>query len=97
MISYNDLQLIQEKGGRFTLSDDCHGPNDVGMHYDKLGAYLKEVNVDTIHYLVREDDQVIIKENNKILQDPFWKHVQEWQMQTVKNKESMFIVMYMLL
>ncbi|KAJ8656428.1 hypothetical protein O0I10_007996 [Lichtheimia ornata] len=72
------IKLIQEKGGRFTLSDDCHGPNDVGMHYDKLGAYLREVNVDTIHYLVREGDEVVVKENNKILEDHFWKNVQEW-------------------
>lgn len=48
------------------------------MHYDKLGAYLREVNVDTIHYLVREGDEIVVKENNKILEDPFWKGVQEW-------------------
>jgi histidinol-phosphatase (PHP family) len=29
----------------FTLSDDSHGPKDVGMHYGLLVAYLKEFGV----------------------------------------------------
>jgi histidinol-phosphatase (PHP family) len=43
------LQLMVEKNVRFTLSDDSHGPNDVGFRYDELKAYCKEMSITTIY------------------------------------------------
>ncbi|KAI8096226.1 polymerase/histidinol phosphatase-like protein [Halteromyces radiatus] len=67
------IKMIQSKGGKFTLSDDCHGPNDVGMYYDKLYDYLTQLDIKTIHYLSLDDNrQLITKEHSQILDDPFW-------------------------
>ncbi|CAO3644327.1 unnamed protein product [Cunninghamella echinulata] len=67
------IKMILEKGGKLTLSDDCHGPNDVGMHYDKLYDYLKELNIQSIYYLMMDNNnQLIIKEHQNILNDSFW-------------------------
>ncbi|KAI8343869.1 Polymerase/histidinol phosphatase-like protein [Chlamydoabsidia padenii] len=70
------IQMIQAKGGKLTLSDDCHGPQDVGMHYDKLHKYLKELNINTIHFLTMEHGQLTIKEHTNICDDPFWSSIQ---------------------
>ncbi|KAJ2760938.1 hypothetical protein H4S06_001469 [Coemansia sp. BCRC 34490] len=45
------LHEILQKGGRVTISDDSHGAQDVGMHYDRLHAYLREMGVRDVHYL----------------------------------------------
>ncbi|KAI5480589.1 hypothetical protein MNV49_000285 [Pseudohyphozyma bogoriensis] len=34
------FQTIVSLGGRFTLSDDSHGPQAVGLHYDKAYKYM---------------------------------------------------------
>ena len=36
-------------GVKFTISDDSHGPDDVGMHYDKLYQYLVEMGIDNVY------------------------------------------------
>jgi histidinol-phosphatase (PHP family) len=36
------LKLMVEMDTKFTLSDDSHGPDDVGMHYNKLRSYLSQ-------------------------------------------------------
>ncbi|KAG1644838.1 hypothetical protein G6F44_002429 [Rhizopus delemar] len=74
----NIIQIIKEKGGKFTLSDDCHGPNDVGLFYEKLPNYLLETGIDTIHYLTRQEGKVIVKEHKDILKDEFWTKIQNW-------------------
>lgn len=53
-------QLIIQRGGKFTISDDSHGPLKVGQNYDKLYNYLKEFNIDTLYYLDYDDES----ENN---------------------------------
>lgn len=41
-------QAMKARDIRFTLADDAHGPNDVGMFFgDKLGAYLDATGVST--------------------------------------------------
>ncbi|KAF9434475.1 histidinolphosphatase [Entomortierella beljakovae] len=46
------LQHILSKDGRVTLSDDSHGPDDVGMFYDpELKNYLELMKVDKVYYL----------------------------------------------
>ncbi|GAA5845408.1 hypothetical protein JCM9279_003021 [Rhodotorula babjevae] len=54
------FDLILAKGGRFTLSDDSHGPQAVGLHYDRVYAYLRERNVQELWRLVpaSEGDKV---------------------------------------
>ncbi|ORZ22576.1 Polymerase/histidinol phosphatase-like protein [Absidia repens] len=68
-------KMILAKGGKLTLSDDCHGPDDVGMHYNKLFDYMKELQINTIHYLTLENGQLVTKEADDILNDPFWSKV----------------------
>ncbi|KAI8325678.1 histidinol-phosphatase [Martensiomyces pterosporus] len=67
------LQEILEKGGRITISDDSHGEQDLGMHYDKLCSYLKEMGVGDLHYLERSPSGGV---EAKVLRDamdhPFW-------------------------
>ncbi|CAG8507963.1 10463_t:CDS:2 [Ambispora leptoticha] len=74
------LELIIEKGGKFTISDDSHGPTSVGQNYEKLYKYLKEFQIDTIFYLDHEYDPnskdgkklVVKKSLENILSHPFW-------------------------
>ncbi|KAI9010465.1 Polymerase/histidinol phosphatase-like protein [Phycomyces nitens] len=72
------IKLIQSKGGKFTLSDDCHGPNDVGMFYDKLHQYLQDTGIETIHYLTKRDGKVIVEEERDIATHPFWTKIKNW-------------------
>ncbi|KAI9209898.1 Polymerase/histidinol phosphatase-like protein [Polychytrium aggregatum] len=39
------IEYMKTQDVKFTLSDDSHGPNDVGMHYDKLMAYVHEMGL----------------------------------------------------
>ncbi|KAJ1943553.1 hypothetical protein EC988_006207 [Linderina pennispora] len=43
------LREILARRGRITLSDDSHGGSDVAMHYDRLYAYLMEMQVQDVH------------------------------------------------
>ncbi|KAI0060537.1 histidinol phosphate phosphatase H [Artomyces pyxidatus] len=47
------LALILEHGGRFTLSDDSHGPHAVGLNYRRLRDYLLRVGVREVWVLKR--------------------------------------------
>ena len=60
------------------MSDDCHGPKDVGLFYESLRDYLESTNISTIHYLAREGDKIVIKANDNILNDPFWDNITKW-------------------
>lgn len=42
------LELMKQMEVKFTLSDDCHGPNDVGMHYGLLFKYLREMGIERV-------------------------------------------------
>ncbi|KAJ3302099.1 histidinolphosphatase [Kappamyces sp. JEL0829] len=42
------LGYMRDQGVRFTLSDDSHGPRDVGMYYDLLGPFLAEMGIDAV-------------------------------------------------
>ncbi|KAI8066927.1 polymerase/histidinol phosphatase-like protein [Gilbertella persicaria] len=72
------IQAIQQKGGKFTLSDDCHGPNDVGLYYEKLPVYLKETGIDTLYYLANQNGKVVVKEHKDVLDDAFWSKIKDW-------------------
>ncbi|CAG8801869.1 157_t:CDS:2, partial [Dentiscutata erythropus] len=72
------LKLIIEKGGKLTISDDCHGPQAVGMNYHKLYDYLKEFNINELYYLdidfekPKEGRKVVVKVMRNVLELDFW-------------------------
>ena len=43
------VAMIQEAGGKFCLSDDSHGPAQVGLNYDRLQDYVRECGIDTLY------------------------------------------------
>ncbi|KAF9117940.1 histidinolphosphatase [Mortierella sp. 14UC] len=46
------LEYILSKNGRVTLSDDSHGPDDVGMFYNpELKQYLEQMKIQQVYYL----------------------------------------------
>jgi len=72
------FKLILARGGKFTLSDDSHGPNDVAMHYDKLQAYLLEMGVDSLYYLAIDDKgNTFVQEHKNAAQDMFWERLKQ--------------------
>ncbi|CAG8839731.1 22525_t:CDS:2, partial [Gigaspora margarita] len=72
------LKLIIEKGGKLTISDDCHSPQSVGMNYHELYDYLKEFNINELYYLdidlekPKEDRKVVVKVMKNVLELDFW-------------------------
>ena len=44
-----------EMGGRFVVSDDSHGVEQVGLHYDKLVPFLEEVGVKEVSFLAHKE------------------------------------------
>jgi histidinol-phosphatase (PHP family) len=58
------------------LSDDSHGPKDIGMHYDKLQAYLREMGVGSLYYLALDDQgKTVVKEHKNAAEDAFWTEI----------------------
>lgn len=47
------VELIRQCGGRFSLSDDSHGPHAVGLNYGRLRNYLRRVGVHELWVLER--------------------------------------------
>jgi histidinol-phosphatase (PHP family) len=66
------VKRIAAKGGRFTVSDDSHGPSDVGMHYDKLKEFLLSHNIREIYYLTRNGASSTGLEQDKVLVSDFF-------------------------
>ena len=42
-------------GGRLVLSDDSHGPQAVGLNYQRVARYLQSVGVTELWYLANSD------------------------------------------
>lgn len=68
------LQYIISSNGKITLGDDSHDPSQVGLFYDKLYDYLKEMNITKVYYLERNNDTntTNIKQMENILNHEFW-------------------------
>ncbi|KAJ3315464.1 histidinolphosphatase [Boothiomyces sp. JEL0838] len=59
----NDILLVMiSKGIKFTLSDDSHGPDDVGLYYDQLITHIREFGIEKIHYPYRTNGRVEVRE-----------------------------------
>ncbi|KAI5777805.1 polymerase/histidinol phosphatase-like protein [Geopyxis carbonaria] len=44
-------KVFMELGGRFTLSDDSHGVEQIGQNYYRVLEYIHEIGLGEIHYL----------------------------------------------
>jgi histidinol-phosphatase (PHP family) len=42
-------------GGRFTLSDDAHAVEHVGICYEKVQRFLKNAGIEFLHYFAPVD------------------------------------------
>ncbi|KAJ8324686.1 hypothetical protein O5D80_006929 [Batrachochytrium dendrobatidis] len=63
------LKKMIDAGLRFCVSDDSHGPKDVGMHYDRLAVYLAEMGIHEISYptpLANKKDQTDVGKNDQV-------------------------------
>ena len=49
------LQMIHRHNGRFTLSDDSHGPHAVGLNYHRLPEYLQAMAISELWFLQRSN------------------------------------------
>ena len=50
-------------GGRFTLSDDSHGIDHVGLNYDKVMECIKRANITELCYLASVSGSVHAHDN----------------------------------
>ncbi|KAG0130125.1 polymerase/histidinol phosphatase-like protein [Tuber indicum] len=44
-------QLVMANGGRFTISDDSHCASQVGLNYNRLLGYIRDIGLQEVHYL----------------------------------------------
>ncbi|OZJ06765.1 hypothetical protein BZG36_00410 [Bifiguratus adelaidae] len=72
------LQYIQQRNGRFTLSDDSHGPNDVGLYYRNLRDYIQEMHIREIYALELSDTGVCHKLLDSATLQRFWQKMESW-------------------
>ena len=49
-------QEFLKRGGRFCLSDDSHGVEQVGLNFHRVLTFLDIVGITTVHYLELLDD-----------------------------------------
>ncbi|KAG0298785.1 histidinolphosphatase [Linnemannia gamsii] len=74
------LEYILSKNGRVTLSDDSHGPDDVGMFYNpELKEYLDLMKIEQVYYLApnskSQDEGVVVYETNASAETGSFQHV----------------------
>ncbi|PVU99177.1 hypothetical protein BB559_000939 [Furculomyces boomerangus] len=68
------LKIIIDKGGKLTVSDDSHSPDQLALFYPLMVEYLLEMNIQTIYYLTKDQstNKVIVKEYENFFDDRFW-------------------------
>ena len=49
------MQEFLKRGGRFCLSDDSHGVDQVGLNFHRIPAFLDAAGITTLHYLELSD------------------------------------------
>ena len=54
------LEYILTEGGKLTLGDDSHHPDQVGLNFDRLFDYLQALGVSTIHTLEKSKTGQIV-------------------------------------
>ncbi len=83
MVAEIGVQIVKEHGGRFTLSDDSHGPHAVGLNYHRLVGYARRVGIEDLWVLASPSlpdgasavrrGVVSHKVTGQWWEDPFWK------------------------
>ncbi|KAG9062736.1 histidinolphosphatase [Linnemannia hyalina] len=73
------LEYILSRNGRVTLSDDSHGPDDVGMFYNpELKQYLDQMKIQQVYYLAPNQTKTregVIYETNASAETGSFQHV----------------------
>lgn len=64
------VQLILELGGKFCLSDDSHGLNQIGLNYHKVWKYVNQMSISSIYCLSRNG--IIEEKVSNLTQSSFW-------------------------
>lgn len=49
------MQEFLARGGRFCLSDDSHGVDQVGLNFHRVLDFVESVGIPTLHYLQLSD------------------------------------------
>ncbi|KAF9530503.1 Polymerase/histidinol phosphatase-like protein [Crepidotus variabilis] len=73
------VAAIHEAGGRFALSDDSHGPEQVGLNFHRLPAYFQAVGITELWYLAESEtpndagrNVRPVRLDKDVLLDDFW-------------------------
>lgn len=67
-------RLIVQEGGRFCLSDDSHGIDQIGLNYHKCLKYLEQLGADTLYHLDLENGKTVVRATplETVKADDFW-------------------------
>ena len=88
VLSNGCLQEFMARKGRFCLSDDSHGVEQVGLNYNRVLAFLRSTGICTLHYLRYDPDDSCAETPDSrfphtrlhslsvedLEQENFWKH-----------------------
>lgn len=68
-------------GGRFTLSDDSHGIDQVGLNYSKVLECVKRAGITEIMYLAAVSEAESVKAHDERFPNVGWKAVSVSQLE----------------
>ena len=51
----NQVQAFLDRGGRFCLSDDSHGVEQIGLNYHQVIEFLEKAGIDILYRLQMSD------------------------------------------
>jgi len=66
------VRMIQGEGGKFALSDDSHGPERVGLNFDRLKTWARALGIDKVWKLARRSGKIEAVQVNDVWDDEFW-------------------------
>ena len=85
-LSLFSSQIIHRHNGRFTLSDDSHGPHAVGLNYHRLPEYLQAVAISELWFLQRSNSPNVAGRNIQAVQvklDGEWLDHEFWRTRSI--------------
>lgn len=65
-------------GGRFTLSDDSHATDQVGLNYHRVLDFLEAVGIKELHYFEKSSEGITFASSEIITRKLDWEEVREW-------------------
>lgn len=72
------MQIIEKHNGRFTFSDDSHGPHAVGLNFDRLFTYAQSLDIKKLWYLETESPQVCGRSSRPVELASVWWAQEFW-------------------